>query len=86
MRAGAWEQATVVPAGIAGQIGSTADLLVPKQELSSLVRQAKLGGSCRVKVPVGQGLATHPYRVLRGWRSGIGGLRPAVQANKSREA
>ena len=33
----------------------------------SLVRQAKLGASCRVKVPVGQGLANHPYRVLRDW-------------------
>jgi len=50
------------------------------------LRAIALGGSCRVKVPVGQGPATHPYRVLRGWRSGIGGLRPAVQANKSREA
>ena len=27
----------------------------------TLVRQAKLGASCRVKVPVGQGLANHPY-------------------------
>ncbi len=32
-------------------------------------RQAKLGASCGVKVPVGKGLATHPYRVLRLWRS-----------------
>jgi len=31
----------------------------------SIVRQAKLGASCRVKVPAGQGLASHPYRVLR---------------------
>jgi len=30
-----------------------------------LVRQAKLGVSYRVKVPIGQGLANHPYRVLR---------------------
>jgi hypothetical protein len=29
----------------------------------------KLGVSCRVSVPVGEGLATHPYRVLRLWRS-----------------
>ena len=35
----------------------------------SLSRRAKLGVSCRVKVPVGQGLATHPYRVLDLWRS-----------------
>ena len=33
--------------------------------IKTLVRQAKLGASCRVKVPVGQGLASHPYRVLR---------------------
>ena len=29
------------------------------------VRQAKLGISYRVEVPVGQGLTSHPYRVLR---------------------
>jgi transposase len=35
----------------------------PEQEFSlrTLVRQAKLGASCRVKDPVGQGLANHPY-------------------------
>ena len=38
-------------------------------ELWALSRRAKLGISCRVKVPVGQGLATHPYRVLGPWRS-----------------
>jgi len=32
-----------------------------------LARQAKLGVSYRVKAPVGQGLANHPYRVLRDW-------------------
>jgi hypothetical protein len=32
-------------------------------------RRAKLAASCGVKVPVGQGLATHPYRVLRPGRS-----------------
>ena len=32
------------------------------------MRQAKLGISFRVKVPVGQGLTSHPYRVLRIWR------------------
>ena len=45
----------------------------PRRLARALVRQAKLDVSCRVKVPVGQGLATHPYRVLRGWRSGIRG-------------
>ena len=34
-----------------------------------LSRQDKLGASCRVEVPVGQGLATHPYRVLHLQRS-----------------
>ncbi len=33
------------------------------------VRQAKLVITCRVKVPVGQGVACHPYRVLRVVRS-----------------
>lgn len=36
----------------------------------TLSRRAKLGVSCRVKVLVGQGLATHPYRVLVLLRSG----------------
>ena len=36
---------------------------------SALERQAKLGASCRVQVPVGKGLTHHPYRVLRPWRS-----------------
>jgi hypothetical protein len=30
-----------------------------------LVRQAKLGVSCRVKVPAEQGLTSHSYRVLQ---------------------
>jgi hypothetical protein len=30
----------------------------------SLVRQAKLGASCRVRVPAGQGLVSRPYQVL----------------------
>ena len=34
-----------------------------------LSRRAKLGVSCGVEVPVGKGLATHPYRVLGPWRS-----------------
>jgi len=34
-----------------------------------LSRQDKLGVSYRVKVPIGKGLATHPYRVLRPLRS-----------------
>ena len=33
--------------------------------MKPLVRQAKLGISYRVKVPIGQGLANHPYRVLQ---------------------
>ena len=35
----------------------------------ALSRRAKLGISCRVQVPAGQGLATHPYRVLGPRRS-----------------
>lgn len=31
----------------------------------ALVRQAKLGASCRVRVPAEQGLANRSYRVLR---------------------
>ena len=34
----------------------------------ALERQGKLGASCRVQVPVGKGLASHPYWVLRLWR------------------
>jgi hypothetical protein len=34
-------------------------------ELGSLLRQEKLGVSYRVEAPVGNGLATHPYWVLR---------------------
>jgi len=34
---------------------------VTVQLLYTLVRQAKIGASCRVKDPVGQGLANHPY-------------------------
>jgi len=33
--------------------------------VGTLVRQAKLGASGRVKVLAGQGLASRPYRVLR---------------------
>ncbi len=36
---------------------------------TALVRQAKLDASCRVQVPVRQGLTNHLYRVLRLWRS-----------------
>ena len=45
--------------------------LGPKTELSpaALSRRDKLGASCGVKVPVGEGRATHPYRVLRLRRS-----------------
>jgi hypothetical protein len=38
-------------------------------DLVSLSRRDKLGVSYGVKVPVGQGLATHPYRALGPWRS-----------------
>ena len=34
----------------------------------ALVRQAKLGASCGVKVPAEQGLTNHSYRVLQLWR------------------
>ena len=37
--------------------------------MKPLSRRAKLGVSCGVEVPVGKGLATHPYRVLGPWRS-----------------
>jgi len=44
-------------------ISGTSGIVIP------LVRQAKLGASGRVQVPVGQGLSSHPYRVLRRfWR------------------
>jgi len=36
-------------------------VIVAQPLSSTLVRQAKLGASCRVKDPVGQGLANHPY-------------------------
>jgi hypothetical protein len=35
------------------------------RELIAVVRQEKPGVSCRVEVPVGQGLTSHPYRALR---------------------
>ena len=35
---------------------------------SALARQAKLGASCGVQVPVGYDLASHPYHVLHIWR------------------
>ena len=38
--------------------------MAPKNEQSS-VRQAKLGVSDWVKVPIEQGLANHSYRVLQ---------------------
>ncbi len=34
-------------------------------QIETLVRQAKLGVSCWVKVPVEQGLTNHSYRVLQ---------------------
>ena len=44
-------------------------------------RQAKLGASCRVEVPTGKGLTTHPYRVLRLWRSsGWSGMNKTGEA------
>jgi len=52
-----------------------------------MVRQAKLGASYRVQVPVGQGLTIHPYRVLRLWRhNGTCGSDAAVCVNKRGEA
>jgi hypothetical protein len=58
-----------------GGVGGGHREVSPYPELS---RRAKLGVSCRVKVPVGRrsreasskGLATHPYRALGPWRSG----------------
>ncbi|HEX7234788.1 MAG TPA: hypothetical protein VF243_05925, partial [Nitrosospira sp.] len=37
--------------------------------ISALSRQEKLDISCRLQVPVGEVVATRPYRVLRPWRS-----------------
>jgi hypothetical protein len=54
-----------VTTGVAGIV------LAPTALCTSLVRQAKLGAPCRVQVPVGKGLTTHPYRVLRLWRSSV---------------
>ena len=36
-----------------------------RRDSGTFVRQGKLGAFDRVKVPVGQGLTSHPYRVLR---------------------
>ena len=46
----------------------------PRPVSFTLARQAKLDASCRVKVPVGQGLANRPYRVLRVRRSVASGF------------
>jgi len=40
-------------------------LLSRSQVMQALVRQAQLGASCGVEVPTGQGLTSHPYRVLQ---------------------
>ncbi len=37
-------------------------------DFEALVRQAKLGASCGVKVPAEEGLTNHSYRVLQLWR------------------
>jgi hypothetical protein len=37
-------------------------------EGEALVRQAKLGASCRVEVPAEEGLTNHSYQVLQLWR------------------
>jgi hypothetical protein len=44
-------------------------LVAGAADLVSLSRRDRLGVSYGVKVPVGQGLATHPYRALGPWRS-----------------
>ncbi len=59
-------------------------MFVAYGQAQSLVRQAKLDASYGVKVPVGQGLATHPYRVLRRWRSGVRGVEPAGTGEQER--
>jgi hypothetical protein len=43
-----------------------------------LVRQAKLGASCRVEVPAEEGLTNHSYRVLQLWR------KPRCKAERNR--
>ena len=55
--------------GLFGHVPTLGTLRAPRPVKATLVRQAKLGAPCRVKVPVGKGLTTHPYRVLRLWRS-----------------
>jgi RNA-directed DNA polymerase len=53
--------------------GDTQDIIVDTIQAasrrSSVIAPRRLGVSSRVKVPVGSGVATHPYRVLRPWRS-----------------
>ena len=44
----------------------------------ALVRQAKLGASCGVKVPAEEGLPNHSYRVLQLWR------KPRCRAERHR--
>ena len=55
-------------AAILWSLSVHAGVLYSVTDLGTLQRQDKLGVSCWVQVPVGQGLATHPYRVLRLWR------------------
>src|SRR5262245_12327973 len=46
----------------------------------ALVRQAKLGASCRVQVPAEEGLTSHSYRVLQLWRKHDATLNETVEA------
>jgi hypothetical protein len=40
---------------------------LPKLKKQCLSAPSKLGASCGVKVSIGKGLASPPYRVLRDW-------------------
>ena len=54
--------------------------MAARGERWALVRQAKLGASCRVKVPAEEGLTNHSYRVWQLWRKHDGTLNEAVEA------
>jgi hypothetical protein len=48
----------------AGKAGAARVIRGFAAELGAAVRQGSLAFSCRVEVPAGQGLTSHPYRVL----------------------
>ncbi|MFA5924135.1 MAG: hypothetical protein WC856_23060 [Methylococcaceae bacterium] len=62
-----------------GEIPTRLNRAGRKQSEQSWVQQAKLVASFRVRVPDGKGLTTHPYRVLRFWRSVAGGYSSDIE-------